>query len=118
MAGLFERMQVIGSQSKPGAQKRFNIIEMHSRKSQGYRTGASEKFRVGKGIMMFSSDVTARGMDYPDVSMVLQVRSKSIALLGAPVNNMTMCVSPTIVHSLTVSCAHRHHPLNPAGRPD
>jgi ATP-dependent RNA helicase MSS116 len=71
MAGVFERMTIAGS--KPGQQRKFNIIEMHSRKSQGYRTSASEKFRLGSGIMMFSSDVTARGMDYPDVTLIVQV---------------------------------------------
>jgi ATP-dependent RNA helicase MSS116, mitochondrial len=76
MAGVFERMAVACPPTvpvRPGAPRKFNIIEMHSRKSQGYRTGASERFRVGKGIMMFSSDVTARGMDYPDVTMIVQV---------------------------------------------
>ena len=29
--------------------------------------------RVGKNVIMASSDVSARGMDYPDVSFVLQV---------------------------------------------
>ena len=28
----------------------------------------------GKNIILFSSDVTARGMDYPGVSLVVQVR--------------------------------------------
>lgn len=51
----------------------LNIVEMHSRKSQSYREKASDKFRTGKNILMFSSDVTARGMDYPGVTFVLQV---------------------------------------------
>ena len=29
--------------------------------------------RSGKNVMMASSDVSARGMDYPDVTFVLQV---------------------------------------------
>ncbi|GAX73920.1 hypothetical protein CEUSTIGMA_g1370.t1 [Chlamydomonas eustigma] len=49
------------------------IKEMHSRKSQGYRTRVSEEFRAGSGVIMFSSDVSARGVDYPDVSLVVQV---------------------------------------------
>jgi len=50
-----------------------NVLEMHSRKSQSARTKAADAFRKGKKIIMFSSDVSARGVDYPDVSLVLQV---------------------------------------------
>ncbi|RLN60962.1 hypothetical protein BBJ28_00002656 [Nothophytophthora sp. Chile5] len=50
-----------------------NVLEMHSRKSQAARTKASDAFRKGKKVVMFSSDVSARGVDYPDVSLVLQV---------------------------------------------
>ncbi|KAJ1405091.1 P-loop containing nucleoside triphosphate hydrolase protein [Ochromonadaceae sp. CCMP2298] len=51
----------------------LNVLEIHSRKSQGHRTRVSEEFRTGKNMIMASSDVSARGMDYPDVSFVLQV---------------------------------------------
>ncbi|DBA01298.1 TPA: LOW QUALITY PROTEIN: hypothetical protein N0F65_001803, partial [Lagenidium giganteum] len=50
-----------------------DILEMHSRKSQSYRTKTAETFRKGKKVVMFSSDVSARGVDYPDVTLVLQV---------------------------------------------
>ncbi|CAI5730052.1 unnamed protein product [Peronospora farinosa] len=50
-----------------------NVLEMHSRKSQSARTKAADAFRNGKRMIMFSSDVSARGVDYPDVSLVLQV---------------------------------------------
>ena len=49
------------------------VKEIHSRKSQTYRTRTSEEFRKEKRGIMFSSDVTARGMDYPDVTMVVQM---------------------------------------------
>eukprot|EP00672_Neobodo_designis_P025852 CAMPEP_0174851104 /NCGR_PEP_ID=MMETSP1114-20130205/21621_1 /TAXON_ID=312471 /ORGANISM="Neobodo designis, Strain CCAP 1951/1" /LENGTH=577 /DNA_ID=CAMNT_0016085613 /DNA_START=25 /DNA_END=1758 /DNA_ORIENTATION=+ len=49
------------------------VLEIHSRKSQKQRLTTSDAFRDGKNVVMFSSDVTARGMDYPDVSLVLQV---------------------------------------------
>ncbi|OWZ23565.1 DEAD/DEAH box RNA helicase [Phytophthora megakarya] len=49
------------------------VLEIHSRKSQAMRTKTAEAFRKGKKVMMFSSDVSARGVDYPDVSLVLQV---------------------------------------------
>jgi len=49
------------------------VLEIHSRKSQAVRTKTAEAFRKGRKVMMFSSDVSARGVDYPDVSLVLQV---------------------------------------------
>ncbi|CAI5711961.1 unnamed protein product [Hyaloperonospora brassicae] len=49
------------------------VLEMHSRKNQGARTKTAAEFRKGRKVMMFSSDVSARGVDYPDVSLVLQV---------------------------------------------
>lgn len=51
----------------------FPVLEIHSRKSQGHRNKVSDLFRNGQGLVMFTSDVSARGMDYPDVSAVLQV---------------------------------------------
>ncbi|KAI9825686.1 MAG: hypothetical protein M1832_001030 [Thelocarpon impressellum] len=49
------------------------LIEMHARLSQLQRTRASEAFRAAKSAIMFSSDVTARGMDFPNVTHVIQV---------------------------------------------
>ena len=51
----------------------LNCLEIHSRKTQGHRTRVSEEFRSGSNMIMASSDVSARGMDYPDVTFVLQV---------------------------------------------
>ena len=49
------------------------VLEIHSRKSQSHRSKSSDKFRDGFRKIMFTSDVTARGMDYPDVTRVIQV---------------------------------------------
>jgi ATP-dependent RNA helicase MSS116, mitochondrial len=49
------------------------VLEMHSRKSQPHRTRMSEQFRNNSSLIMFSSDVTARGLDFPDVTSVIQV---------------------------------------------
>lgn len=38
------------------------------------RTKTSDQFRTVKQGILFSSDVSARGVDYPDITMVLQVR--------------------------------------------
>ena len=48
----------------------FPVVEIHSRKSQSARTKASKIFRDNTQRILFSSDVSARGMDYPDVTMV------------------------------------------------
>lgn len=47
--------------------------EIHSKLSQAQRTRASDDFRNCKTGVMFSSDVTARGMDFPNVTHVIQI---------------------------------------------
>lgn len=47
--------------------------EIHAKLSQSQRTRASEDFRACKTGILFSSDVTARGMDFPNVSHVIQI---------------------------------------------
>ena len=51
------------------------MIEIHSRLSQPQRERAAKKFREGSSAVLFSSDVVARGMDFPDVTHVFQVGS-------------------------------------------
>ncbi|KAG9156688.1 hypothetical protein Leryth_006648 [Lithospermum erythrorhizon] len=51
----------------------LNVREIHSRKSQSYRTKVSDEFRKSKGLILVTSDVSARGVDYPDVSLVVQL---------------------------------------------
>lgn len=47
--------------------------EIHSRLSQAERTRVSNKFRRCKSGILFSSDVTSRGMDFPGVTHVIQI---------------------------------------------
>lgn len=54
-------------------QANINVLEIHSRKTQGHRTRTSDTFRAAQKAILFSSDVTARGLDYPDVTLVIQV---------------------------------------------
>lgn len=49
------------------------VIEIHSKKSQSYRNNASSTFRSATKGVLFTSDVSARGVDYPDVTQVIQV---------------------------------------------
>uniref|UniRef100_A0A0D9V2Z1 ATP-dependent RNA helicase n=1 Tax=Leersia perrieri TaxID=77586 RepID=A0A0D9V2Z1_9ORYZ len=55
------------------SQLKLNIREIHSRKSQSARTKVSDEFRKSRGLILVSSDVSARGVDYPDVTLVIQV---------------------------------------------
>lgn len=41
------------------------VLEIHSRKTQGARTQAAETFKNAKSAVLLSSDVAARGMDFP-----------------------------------------------------
>lgn len=49
------------------------VLELHSRKSQPYRTRTAAAFREAKEAILFTSDVSARGVDYPGVTDVVQV---------------------------------------------
>ncbi|KAL8731292.1 MAG: hypothetical protein Q9166_003516 [cf. Caloplaca sp. 2 TL-2023] len=49
------------------------IMEIHARLTQRERTVAAESFRRADTAIMVSSDVTARGMDFPNVSHIIQV---------------------------------------------
>lgn len=52
---------------------KVNVREIHSRKPQIYRTRVSEEFRESKRLVLITSDVSARGINYPDVTLVIQV---------------------------------------------
>lgn len=57
----------------PGPLDPAIIVEMHGKLDQSRRTANSQRFRLATSAIMFSSDVTARGMDFPNVSHVIQV---------------------------------------------
>ncbi|KAK2038186.1 DEAD/DEAH box helicase [Colletotrichum somersetense] len=46
---------------------------IHARLTQAQRTNASDRFREAKSGILFSTDVTARGLDFPNVTHVIQV---------------------------------------------
>ena len=51
----------------------YPIWEIHSRMSQPKRTSTTEAFRKAERGVLFSSDVTARGIDIKEVTTVMQV---------------------------------------------
>ncbi|ESQ29045.1 hypothetical protein EUTSA_v10023287mg [Eutrema salsugineum] len=52
---------------------KLNVREIHARKPQLHRTRVSDEFKESKRLILVTSDVSARGMNYPDVSLVIQV---------------------------------------------
>lgn len=55
------------------AQTHLKVYELQSRLSQPARTKATDAFKVATSGLMFATDVIGRGMDFPDVTLVLQV---------------------------------------------
>ena len=70
-SSIFENLKTPGASQHPlqGAQ----LIEMHAKLTQQQRTRSADMFRRAKSAIMFSSDVTARGMDFPNVTHIIQV---------------------------------------------
>ncbi|XP_042055612.1 probable DEAD-box ATP-dependent RNA helicase 48 [Salvia splendens] len=52
---------------------KLNVKELHSRKPPLYRARVSEEFKDAKQAILVTSDVSARGLNYPDVTLVIQV---------------------------------------------
>lgn len=53
------------------------MLVMHGQLTQERRTRASDRFRRAKSGILFSTDVTARGMDFPNVTHVIQINLPS-----------------------------------------
>jgi ATP-dependent RNA helicase MSS116, mitochondrial len=51
----------------------MRMYSIHSKLTQTSRTRNADNFRAAKRAILFSSDVTARGMDFPGVTHVIQV---------------------------------------------
>ncbi|CAA0820516.1 Putative DEAD-box ATP-dependent RNA helicase 33 [Striga hermonthica] len=52
---------------------KLNVREIHSKKSPLYCTRISNEFKESKRLILVTSDVSARGINYPDVTLVIQV---------------------------------------------
>ena len=51
----------------------LKVYQLHSRLSQNVRTRTTEDFKEANTGVMFASDVIGRGMDFPNVDLVIQV---------------------------------------------
>ncbi|KAI7877910.1 DEAD-domain-containing protein [Lichtheimia hyalospora FSU 10163] len=50
------------------------VFELHSKKAQDQRSRIAQRFRkASPGAVLVTSDVSARGVDYPGVSLVVQI---------------------------------------------
>jgi ATP-dependent RNA helicase MSS116 len=56
-----------------------SVLEMHSDLSQSQRSKTAQSFYSKSGQVMFASDVIARGIDFPDVTLVIQFGSTDIS---------------------------------------
>ncbi|KAJ4318737.1 hypothetical protein N0V94_004251 [Neodidymelliopsis sp. IMI 364377] len=51
----------------------FKLFELHSRMSQPARTKTTQQFKDATTGILVASDVVGRGMDFPDVGLVVQI---------------------------------------------
>ena len=75
MTQLFYTLLSEAAKTTLPAGRRTRFYELHSKKSQDQRTRASKAFRsdhTGASVLV-TSDVSARGVDYPGVTRVIQV---------------------------------------------
>ncbi|KZF25154.1 DEAD-domain-containing protein [Xylona heveae TC161] len=68
---VFQRVQRSAEYKKKFG--RTQLLEIHARLSQGQRTRAANDFRHAESAVLFTTNVTARGMDFPNVTHVIQM---------------------------------------------
>jgi ATP-dependent RNA helicase MSS116 len=69
-AGLLYQLFAAPGKAAPGG---VAVFQMHSRMSQPARNRTVEEFKVARSGVMFASDVVGRGMDFPDIGLVIQI---------------------------------------------
>jgi len=76
---FYAELLAAAAKKRPALAK-TRFLEIHSRKSQSHREKISKLFREAPGAAcLLTSDVSARGLDYPDVTLVLQFGAPSDA---------------------------------------
>ena len=75
MTQLFHTLLREASKTTLPAGRNTRFYELHSKRSQDQRTRASNAFRADRtgASVLVTSDVSARGVDYPGVTRVIQV---------------------------------------------
>lgn len=70
---LVELAGELAYQRRAAGISKISTYTIQSQISQMARTKAADLFRKARSGILFSSDVTARGMDFPDVTHVIQI---------------------------------------------
>ncbi|KAI9352668.1 P-loop containing nucleoside triphosphate hydrolase protein [Obelidium mucronatum] len=86
-AKIFKNLPGLCSASEGGrfsaskSDSKLSVYELHARLEQSKRSRISDAFRANNKTpsVLFTTDVSARGVDYPDVSLVIQVGCPSNA---------------------------------------
>ena len=115
--------------SKTTLPARPRIYEIHSKRTQSSRTAASSAFRRDRSgaAILVTSEVSARGVDYPEVTRVIQVGSpvstehsgrlplpshhpipSDVAREGPPLRFPPPCLTPLPIPSLLTWRAKAH----------
>lgn len=69
-AGLLYQLFGAPGNAAPG---KVPVFQMQSRMPQSARTRTVEDFKAAKSGLLFASDVVGRGMDFPDINLVIQI---------------------------------------------
>ena len=51
----------------------LDILQIYSLMTQSQRSQVSDTFRKSTGVVLFTTDISARGVDYPNVTLVIQM---------------------------------------------
>lgn len=98
----------------------LQVFEIHSRLNQNARTRTTDAFKAATSGVMFASDVIGRGMDFPNVDLVVQVGIPSsadqyihrVGRTGRAGNAGEAIILLTQAESFFIS-ANRHLPIQP-----
>ncbi|KAK0652391.1 P-loop containing nucleoside triphosphate hydrolase protein [Cercophora newfieldiana] len=69
-AGLLYNIFGFTGGAAPG---KLPVFQMHSRMGQASRNRTVEEFKAATQGLLFASDVVGRGMDFPDIGLVVQI---------------------------------------------
>ncbi|KAJ3110324.1 hypothetical protein HK100_003078 [Physocladia obscura] len=80
-AKVFQALPEFANPSSSNRDGKISLYELHARLEQQKRARVSDAFRANthSPSVLFTTDVSARGVDYPDVSLVIQVGTPSSA---------------------------------------
>jgi ATP-dependent RNA helicase DBP3 len=96
-------------------QRGINVASIHGDLRQDQRTRSLEAFKSGKTTVLVATDVAARGLDIPDVKLVVNVTVSTLTLLSPYRLSCEFCHIPTYIplNLFLLDCTWRlinHHP--------